>query len=363
MFEELTSYLDSFLKMGIPYYDCLIKIHGNEVFRRTNGFINPEKKIPVTGKEFTNFYSCSKQITCTAALQLWEKGLFSLEDKVSDYIPEYSKLTVQTEEGIKKCDTPLQVKHLFEMSSGYGYSTMPHLHDTALKINDGKPTTLDAVRLLAQEPLEFSPGQMWRYGPSHDILAALVEVISGERFGRYVKKHIFDICGMTKSTFYPHEVNQSEIAQQYAFDTNTQKAVPIGPELSSLFNLGPYYESGGAGLRSTVEEYSSFLEHLRSGEDLLKRSTIALQITNRYTDRDYPRGHGRYGYGLGCRCPLPGNPLRAFGWGGKAGQFFAVDLEHDLTIVYSQHVVSPPNGSLKGKIYDTVLRELEKINI
>ena len=360
MFEELTAYLDSFSEMGIPYYDCLIRIHGEEVYRRRNGFLDPEKTVRPTGKEFTNFYSCSKQVTCTAALQLWEKGLFSLEDRVSDYIPEYAELTVETEDGIRKCDTPLLIKHLFEMSSGYGYASMPHLHDTALKEYGGKPTTLDAVRLLAREPLEFTPGLKWRYGSSHDILAALVELISGERFGQYVKEHIFDVCGMTRSTFYPCEVNHAEIAQQYIFDKESQKVLPIGPELSSLFNLGPYYESGGAGLRSTVEEYSSFLEHLRSGEELLKRSTIALQTTNRYTDREYSSGHGRYGYGLGCRCPLPGNPLRAFGWGGKAGQFFAVDLEHDLTIVYSQHVVSPPNSSLRGKIYDVVLKELEK---
>lgn len=363
MFDELTAFLDHFLEMGIPYYDCLVKIHGEEVYRRMNGFLDPEKTMRPTGKEFTNFYSCSKQITCTAALQLWEKGLFSLEDKVSDYIPEYAELTVSTEEGIKKCDTPLLIKHLFEMSSGYGYTHMPHLHDTAMKEFDGKPTTLDVVRLLAREPVDFTPGKMWRYGPSHDILAALVELISGERFGQYVKKHIFDVCGMTRSTFYRAEVNTAEIAQQYGVDPETKKVVPIGPELSSYFNMGPYYESGGASLRSTVEEYSSFLEHLRTGEELLKRSTIALQTTNRYTDREFSSGNGRFGYGLGCRCPLPGNRLSAFGWGGKAGQYFAVDLKNDLTMVYSQHVVSPPNSGQKGKTYDALLTDLEKNNI
>ena len=58
----------------------------------------------MNGTERYNIYSCSKVITCTAALQLWEKGLFSLDDKLSDYMPEFDEMTVKTEAGIKKAE-------------------------------------------------------------------------------------------------------------------------------------------------------------------------------------------------------------------------------------------------------------------
>ena len=67
MFEELTETLDGFIKnFGIPFYDCIVMKDGACVYRRSNGYT--EGKTAVTGKELYNIYSCSKLITCVAAL-------------------------------------------------------------------------------------------------------------------------------------------------------------------------------------------------------------------------------------------------------------------------------------------------------
>lgn len=87
MFEKLTNKLDSFLEIGIPFYDCIVMKDGKCVYRHANGFTDAERQAKVTGKEKYNIYSCSKLITCVAALQLWEKGLYSLDDMRSEILP------------------------------------------------------------------------------------------------------------------------------------------------------------------------------------------------------------------------------------------------------------------------------------
>ena len=107
MFEKTKAFCDSFLDMGVPGFDLAVYKGGECVLRYMNGYSDLENKVKMNGKERYNIYSCSKVITCTAALQLWEKGLFSLEDKLSDYMPEFKEMTVRTDDGIKKAENPI----------------------------------------------------------------------------------------------------------------------------------------------------------------------------------------------------------------------------------------------------------------
>ena len=158
MFERLREFLDSFLEYGIPGFDLAVYKDGKSVLRYMNGYSDFENKIPMTGKERYNIYSCSKVITCTAALQLWEKGLFSLEDKLSDYMPEFKDMTVRTDEGIKKAENPILIKHLFEMTAGFSYDLYsPSLKDCREETN-GRCSTRELMTYLAKEPLLFEPG-------------------------------------------------------------------------------------------------------------------------------------------------------------------------------------------------------------
>ena len=95
MFNELTTKLDSWIEMGIPGYDCIVYHNGECVYRHQNGYSDRENKIKMNGTEKYNIYSCSKPITCTAALQLYEKGLYKLDDKLSDYLPKFSEMMVK----------------------------------------------------------------------------------------------------------------------------------------------------------------------------------------------------------------------------------------------------------------------------
>ena len=114
MFEKLTNKLDSFLEIGVPFYDCIVMKDGKCVYRHANGFTDAKKQVTVTGKEKYNIYSCSKLITCVAALQLWEKEFYSLDDKLSDYMPEFEKMTVKCEDRIAPAQNSILIRHFIQ---------------------------------------------------------------------------------------------------------------------------------------------------------------------------------------------------------------------------------------------------------
>ena len=85
--------------MGVPGFDLAVYLDGECILRRKAGFSDLENRVPIRGDERYNIYSCSKPITCVAAMQLWEKGLFSLEDRLSDYMEEFAEMHVKMPDG------------------------------------------------------------------------------------------------------------------------------------------------------------------------------------------------------------------------------------------------------------------------
>lgn len=356
MFERLKEFCDSFLELGVPGFDLVVYKDGECILRYMNGYNDLENKIKMNGKERYNIYSCSKVITCTAALQLWEKGLFSLDDKLSDYMPEFAEMTVLTDEGVKKAENPILIKHLFEMTAGFSYACYSPSLKRCIEETDGKCPTREAMKYLAKEPLLFEPGDRWEYSLCHDVLAALVEVLSGEKFETYVKKNIFDVADMKDSTFMLPDDEIETIAPQYRFEDG--KAVNVGKPIVN-YKIGSEYASGGAGCISTVDDYIKFLEALRRYK-LLKPETVELMMTDRLTDEQKRTFWTRatHGYGLGVRCPKGDEKYNEFGWGGAAGAFLVIDVQNAISIYLATHILSSPAAGLRTKLHRFVRAEL-----
>ncbi len=356
MFEKLKEYCDSFLEIGIPGFDLVVYKDGECILRHMNGYSDLENKVKINGKERYNIYSCSKVITCTAALQLWEKGLFSLEDELSDYMPEFSEMSIRTDDGIKKAKNKILIKQLFEMTAGFSYDCFSPQLQKAVDETNGKCPTREMMKYLAKEPLLFEPGDKWRYSLCHDVLAALVEVVSGEKFENYVKKNIFDVVGMPDSTFMLPDEEIETVAQQYRFEDG--KAVNIGKDIS-VYKIGTEYASGGAGCISTVDDYIKLLEAIRTYK-LLKPETVKLMAHDRLTDeqRETYTKKNTHGYGLGVRCPKGDKRNIDFGWGGAAGAYLAIDVQNAISIYFSTHILSSPVQGLRSVIYPFVRAEL-----
>ncbi len=366
MLDKLTELLVRFERMGVPSYDISVYRRGTEVYRRMHGCSDYEKTKPIGGKERYNIYSCSKPITVTAAMTLFEKGKFKLEDKLSDYMPEFSDMKVSTPEGIVPAERPIFIENLFTMSAGFNYSLNSPGIQKAKQLTNGRCPTRETIRRLAEEPLHFQPGSRYSYSLCHDVLAALVEEIAGMTFGEYVKKTIFEPCGMDDSAFIITPEEREALCAQYRFDANEGVYKPCGH--GNVFIVGPEYESGGAGCVSTVDDYMRFLEALRC-DRILKAETRRLMTFDRLTpaqragfaDTLRPLG---YGYGLGLRCPcaddspdkLPVGPFD-FGWGGAAAAYLMVDNKHETTLYYAQHVLGSPNQTMRNEIPAIIAEE------
>ena len=337
MFEELTETLDGFIKnFGIPFYDCIVMKDGACVYRRSNGYT--EGKTAVTGKELYNIYSCSKLITCVAALQLYEKGVFGLDDELCRYMPEFENMTVADGDSVRPAKNKITIRQLFTMTAGFSYDLYSPSLKKCSEETDGKCPTREAMKYLAKEPLLFEPGYRWEYSLCHDVLAALVQVLSGMTFGEYVKKNIFDVCGMENSAFLIDDLNK--LVCQYRYNEETDKVGKCTGD--NVYRIGTEYESGGAGCVSTLEDYIKFLEAIRTYK-LLKKETVDLLSTNQLTREqlDMPSYwvYGKPGFGLGQRCPADESQLPEFGWGGAAGAYYFIDVKNGITAYFATHVL------------------------
>ncbi len=363
MFEKTSTLMEKIIESGVPGTDIIIYHKGKQVYRSYRGYSDIENKIAMNGKERYNLYSCSKPITCVAALQLVERGLLELDAPLYKYIPEFKVMHVKRGDDVDVAKNPITVRHLFTMSAGFSYDTQAPSLMEAFEDTNGKCPTVETIKYLSREPLLFEPGTMWEYGLSHDVLAAVVEVVSGMRFGKYVRKNIFKPLGMNDSTFLLLEDEMDTVCEQYSFEDERGELERYGKEIVN-YKLGSEYESGGAGCISTVDDYIKFLEALRVGDVILKKSTIDEMCVNILPEMDdanyWPKENG-YGYGLGVRCPNGASDKTDFGWGGLAGAYLAVDRENEMTLFYAQHVfnLSRPDG--RESILGVVLEEIKEL--
>ncbi len=365
-FEAMKNLMDRLTAWRIPGNAISVWKDGKEVFTYQSGFADVEHKIPMTPEHFINIYSCSKVTTVTAALQLYERGYFLLDDPVRNFIPEFGELYLENGEKAKK---PMTLRHLFTMTSGLTYNCESQGIAKARALTGGKMDTVTVAKCIASDPISFEPGEKWQYSLSHDVLAAVVAVIAGKPFRDYVKENIFDPLGMDHSVYH-NEAVRDTMAEQYRYVSSAEENIVtlqsggsgdnghlchIGKEVSHIF--GPEYDSGGAGITTTVRDYAKLTAALAggglgaNGERILSAGTVELLKTDQLLphQRDYfnwPQVKG-YGYGLGVRTLVDpaasgttGN-VGEFGWGGAAGASVYVDTKLHLSAFYAHHMLNP----------------------
>ena len=340
---DLVRFLEDREKLDVPGNGLLVWHKGKEIFRHFSGNAGPETLFRI--------FSMTKVATVTAALQLMERGLFTMEDPLGDYLPEYAEMTVwdkEKNEAVPAKNT-LRVRDLFCMSAGLTYGgewsengrQIDRIRAELAEKHDGNYTTQEFARAIAKAPLLFEPGTHWNYSLCHDVLGALIEVLSGENFGEYLEKHIFAPLGMKDTGFHCPEDKQDRIAQ---FGDGSDDG------RNAMYAPGVKYESGGGGLLSTADDYMKFAEALThmgtatDGTRILGRKTVDLLRQDQLNadqkadfNWDYLKG---YSYGLGVRTLL--DPAKAgipgsvgeFGWCGVLGTWMLMDPEEELSVIY-----------------------------
>lgn len=384
--------LDNMVKNRIiPGIDCIVYKEHQEIFRHYTGFSDLENKKAMDGNELYVIFSMTKMLTCTCALQLFEQGKFSMDDKVSKYIKEFEKMEISDSEldvenaikvssgasagesvddyadGIAK--TPITIKHLFTMTAGLNYDLKTPSVVEAL--NNGKKSTLDLVRAMGGMVLGFEPGTRFRYSLCHDVLGGLIEIWSGKKLGDYMRENIFEPLGM-KDTFFgvPQDERKERLVKRYNYKDN----LPVAGENDCAYNFTDEYESGGAGLVSSASDYAVFLDALanggvaKNGNRILSPSSVELMRTNHLSGKaaeDFEVLRKGYGYGLGVRTHINPktsgslSPVGEFGWDGAAGAFSMVDPKNKISLAYFQEVMEwdvEMQNEIRNALYESLLK-------
>ena len=354
----------------IPGADIIVALDGKPIYRYFTGYADREAGRRIDENTQYFLFSASKPITCASALRLVEQGKLDLKAPLADYMPEFAHLTVEDSvHPPHEAKNPILVRDLFCMTNGYSYEYAFGEH--RISEMQGQPCpTVPTVKQLAKLPLRFEPHTKFAYGLGHDMLAALVEVVSGKKFRDYVKEVVFDPLGMTHSHMHatPDDRNGHLAAIYQMHDGKTSRCA----EQDNPHIYGEEYDSGGAGIISCPADYVKFAMTMTGrgtspdGYRLLKPETVDLMRTPQlsadelaaFTACNLPG----YSYGLGVRTHIDPaksgrlSPIGEFGWDGALGAFISFDPENKISIVYMQSVYSTPHPINHKDILNTVYR-------
>lgn len=187
------------------------------------GLADRERNKPMARDTIFRIYSMSKPITSIALMQLYERGLFQVDDPVDKYIPEWKNQRVYVMGNgpamvTKPVTRPMTIRDLLSHQSGLTYGFLERTNVDAMYRNNGigqietRGTLREMVQALAELPLEFSPGDAWNYSVSTDICGYLVEAISGQRFDDYLQANIFGPLGMGDTGFHVPQAKAHRLA-------------------------------------------------------------------------------------------------------------------------------------------------------
>ncbi len=353
-FTLLKNYIKALPSFSIPAADCIVYQNHRPIFRQTVGFIDANREKPTDTDSLFYMYSVSKPMTVVAVLQLVEKGLLSLEDALCKYLPAFTHMTVrQTDGTVVPAEREITIFQLLTMTAGLSYEF--YSDEVKELIEAGKGTTQNIVNAVANIPLSHQPGTRFQYSFGLDVLGAVVEVVSGMPFADYMKANVFAPLGMHKATHRRSEMDETHLADYFAFDRAAFREVKSDKALDA--RVCDPFESGGAGVICTVEDMILFADAMacggvgKNGNRILSEENVALMKKNHLDGQqlaDIQAGlvHEGYGYGLGVRTLMEPEKVPTlaakgeFGWGGACGTYILSDTENKISIAFAMQMVS-----------------------
>ena len=328
----------------------LVERHGKVVHFNAAGKLDVRKTDAMQKDSIFRIYSMSKPVTGVAMMMLYEEGKWQINDPVSRYIPEFARLKVYTgrnEDGSPKLEDAkrsMTMRELMTHTAGLGYVLSP-MNPVDKMIIDGNVLNAGAplqsmIDGLAKIPLLAQPGTRWSYSIAVDVQGYLIEKFSGQPFGEFARKRIFEPLGMKDTAFYVPKEKMARFAQVHtgaganlAVDTNRPDAteIPLGP-------------SGGGGLFSTAMDYARFCEMLLEGGQfngvrLLAPRTVEMMRTNYVNPEPLKTMPPGTGWGMDFQivtdAAAAGEPVPngTYSWFGIAGTWFWIDPVNDLAFV------------------------------
>lgn len=353
----LTDLFDNEIAAGrLPGAVVLIQQHGRPVYLKTFGVRDVKTNLPMTPDTIFALHSMTKPITSLATMMLVDTGKLSLDDPVAKYIPSFAGKKVGLEENNAQGEPTLEfvpaqrpptirdlLLHTSGIGSDYVGGWVTKLYSEA-NLFDGHFDNADFAERISKLPLTRQPGTFWRYGHSTNVLGRVIEIVSGETLYHFMRQQILGPLGMKHTKF--------------VLDTPEERALMAEPLQSDTILVDserkrrahPEWESGGAGLVSTIIDYARFAQMLLDrGERDGKRYLSSAAFKDMTTDHIGPGsgvGHDYFyfpgdgfgfGYGLAVRTgPGETNQPGSIGelkWDSGSGTYVGIDAELDMIYI------------------------------
>ena len=307
------------------------------------GRLDPARSAPMAPDAIFRIHSMTKPIVSAATLVLYEQGRLRLDDPVARYLPEFAQVRVGIEGEL--APLPMTLHDLLRHTAGLTSEFLPP-HPVRERYVQARPalrsrSNAEFASVLAGLPLMVAPGTRWEYSRATDLLSAVLEVIGGGSLGELLQATVCGPLGMVDTGFFVAPAQRHRVAAPFERDPDRGAPVQLFDPLER-----PRFESGGAGLLSTVLDYGRFVRCLAEGGRLdgvrlLGRKTVAWMASDHlgaigHDASILPPGYG-FGLGVAVRT-APGlgtDPasVGSYGWSGMAGSIFVVDPAERLHAV------------------------------
>jgi len=370
--QRISAWIQGDVDKGIvPGAVVMVLRKGKIAYFEPFGYRDREKKIPMTRDSIFRIASMTKPFTSLAIMMLAEEGKIQLPVPVSQYLPEFKDLKVgvekkdpatgKTELVLETAAREMTVQDLLRHTSGltYGFIGKSMVKDRYNEINPYILTNAELVTKLSKLPLQNQPGTTWDYSMSYDVLARIVEIISGVEFDTFIAERIAKPLKLVDTGFWVEGVEgQARIAEP-----QINPATGKRPLVSDVTRK-PKWMSGGGGLVSTAHDYARLCLMLLNGGALDGVRLVSRKTVEQMTSNAVPPGYKSaypvqmqitwappslktgqgFGLGFGINCepglsPLPGSKGDYY-WEGIFGTSFWIDPKEQLIAIMMNQ--SPP---------------------
>ena len=389
---KLENVLKETLKISIENCEVaganlLVVKDGKEIIYVQEGMADRETGRKIERDTIFRMYSQTKPVTAVAAMMLMERGLLDFYAPVSEFLPSFAQMCVAKGGERIPCTRQILVNDLLNMTSGLVYpdegteagrAADKVFQEVCSRLHSKEPmTTRELVDKLSVCPLSFEPGSSWAYGTSADVLGAVIEVVSGKRLSEFMREEIFEPLGMKDTAFWVPKEKQGRLAKSYETvekeNGGKELVLYTGDNLAVRNDMvvPPAYEAGGAGLVSTLDDYSRFAAMLLNegsldGVQILKPKTVEFFRSGELlpAQQDSFRNWvGLEGYSYGNLIRVCKNPPRSgmmtrkgeYGWDGWLGAYFANFPEEKMTILMGTQKKDGGTFGLTRKLRNVIL--------
>lgn len=351
-----------------------------------------DSQTPMTRDSLFRIYSMSKPITGVAMMILHEEGLWDFDDPVSKHVPELANLQVlggtNGEGGARARSLPLErqptMRELLNHTAGFAYGLSgDDPVNSAFRDKEvlNSRDLEDLIGKVKDIPLISRPGEQWYYSIAVDIQGYIVQRLSGQEFGDFLRERIFAPLGMEDTRFYVKPEDRGRFAEVHHWDSEQGGLVQRPHRSDRPSYLDPHrLQSGGGGLVSSTADYARFLQMLVNegqldGQRILSAESVRTMRSNSLPEGMNMRGSttrpGQPGVGFGVDFAVITDPKAAdtpqgagtYYWAGAAGTWFWIDPTKDMFwigMIQAQGPRRPGAANMRDISRDLIYRDLAR---